>query len=386
MKKAIKALWHGIKAVFTVVVDGVATLFGMKDDTRYGKILRRIVGTSFTLVVLFCAVYIIAGGVYSICQNNRYHSDNDVYLSEQLSDNVAFYENYYDNHGYLANAKGKKVLKDVAWIAKPLEGDSLVCFSDGERRGYFHMRDGRLVVEPVYNHAWVFSDGLAAVEERNRVKFIDTTGRVVLDLGFAYRATDDGYVFHRGHCAVNDSTGQHMGLIDCKGNWTLPPIYSNIAPIDTFWIVSLDNQQALLTFGMDTVFPLTDAQFEIRDTAILALYNNHTVNVYSFDGTLLAADQICDVELLMYDTREVVYPDSPSDGSYYDNDPYFRRATATCLCYQTYWEWYGLMSPDGRRLTPPIYSSITAVGKDLYLCKTSYGHGILLNSQGKRVE
>lgn len=37
MKKVIKALWHGIKAVFTAVVDWVATLFGMKDNSKYGR-------------------------------------------------------------------------------------------------------------------------------------------------------------------------------------------------------------------------------------------------------------------------------------------------------------------------------------------------------------
>jgi hypothetical protein len=43
-----------IKSVFTTVVDWVATLFGMKNDsTKYSRILRRIVGTGFALVVIF---------------------------------------------------------------------------------------------------------------------------------------------------------------------------------------------------------------------------------------------------------------------------------------------------------------------------------------------
>lgn len=51
MKKEIKALWHGIKAVFTALVNWVATLFGMKNDnSNYSRILRRIVGTAFALV------------------------------------------------------------------------------------------------------------------------------------------------------------------------------------------------------------------------------------------------------------------------------------------------------------------------------------------------
>ena len=57
-------------------------------------------------------------------------------------------------------------------------------------------------------------------------------------------------------------------------------------------------------------------------------------------------------------------------------------AVATCLCYEAECDWYGLMSPDGKLLTPPSYISIEAVGKDLYLCKTNYDRGVLLNSKG----
>ncbi|MBO4600105.1 MAG: hypothetical protein J5641_05140 [Bacteroidales bacterium] len=54
--------------------------------------------------------------------------------------------------------------------------------------------------------------------------------------------------------------------------------------------------------------------------------------------------------------------------------------------YEAECGWYGLMTPDGRQLTPPSYYSIDAVNKDLYLCKTLYGHGVLLNGKGLRVE
>ena len=52
MKKERKSLWKGIKAVFTTVVDWVATLFGMKDNSKYGRVLHRVVGTAFAVVVV----------------------------------------------------------------------------------------------------------------------------------------------------------------------------------------------------------------------------------------------------------------------------------------------------------------------------------------------
>ena len=71
---------------------------------------------------------------------------------------------------------------------------------------------------------------------------------------------------------------------------------------------------------------------------------------------------------------------------YYGGEPYTRKAVATCMRYEAECGWYGLLSPEGKLLTFPLYRGIEAVGKDLYLCKTDYGRGVLLNSKGQRVE
>ena len=47
--------------------------------------------------------------------------------------------------------------------------------------------------------------------------------------------------------------------------------------------------------------------------------------------------------------------------------------------------WYGLMSPSGEVITPPRYCDITAIGYDLYLCKTDVIRGEVLNGKGVRV-
>lgn len=72
--------------------------------------------------------------------------------------------------------------------------------------------------------------------------------------------------------------------------------------------------------------------------------------------------------------------------SYDCNGTEFVRDVASCFCYQAEYGWYGLMSPDGKIITGPMSSDITAVGPDLYLCKDDMGNGILLNSKGERVE
>lgn len=393
MKKAIKALWQGIKAVFTAMVEWVTSLFGMNDNSKYVCVLRRIIATAFATIVVVVAVMFVFEFYDGIERRFRrmFHKDNSMYLSERLSNNLFYYVSDYDDEGYVTDADGKKLIKKVSWIAKPLKGDSLVCFSDGKRRGYFHLRDGRIVVKPTYEHAWVFSDGLAAVEKDGYIQFINSEGKVVIDKQFAYDWGIDGYVFHNGRCAVHNCDGQNMGLIDLNGEWVLPPQYDKITPVDTFWIVEIGNEQAVLTFGMDTVLPMTKAVFEVCDTTIFATRADHTICVYSLQGELITDSQVREVEQMMYETQEVFYPVNQeghecSDDYYSYSDPIKRMAVATCLRYEGEWGWYGLMSADGRQLTPPSYISITAVDKDLYLCETSSGRGVMLNSRGQRVE
>lgn len=48
----------------------------------------------------------------------------------------------------------------------------------------------------------------------------------------------------------------------------------------------------------------------------------------------------------------------------------------------------GLMTKEGKIVTPPVFWSLTAISKNLYLCKydTSSEHGILLNEKGERIK
>ena len=133
------------------------------------------------------------------------------------------------------------------------------------------------------------------------------------------------------------------------------------------------------------------AVFEISDSAILATRADHTICVYSLQGELIVDSQVREVEQMMYETQEVFYPVNQDGQEYVDEyysypDPIQRMAVASCMRYEGEWGWYGLMSGDGRQLTLPSYVNITAVGKDLYLCETTSGRGVLVNSRGERVE
>lgn len=48
--------------------------------------------------------------------------------------------------------------------------------------------------------------------------------------------------------------------------------------------------------------------------------------------------------------------------------------------------WFGLMSSSGKIITPPRYRDITAIGYDLYLCKTDDVRGEILNEKGIKMK
>ena len=70
-----------------------------------------------------------------------------------------------------------------------------------------------------------------------------------------------------------------------------------------------------------------------------------------------------------------------------DDRNVYNALIMSCLKYVTAEGWEGLITKEGKVVTPPVFWSISAVNKNLYLCKydTSEDHGILVNEKGERV-
>ena len=92
--------------------------------------------------------------------------------------------------------------KDV--VLRMTEDELNVCYADKEKteqrflikqNGYVGFIDGcgRVVIEPVYDSALEFSEGLARVEENGKFGFIDKSGNVVIDFYL-----DFAWFFHEG--------------------------------------------------------------------------------------------------------------------------------------------------------------------------------------------
>lgn len=393
MKRAFILFWHGLTALLAGIANWFTVILGMRDDSKYGKFLRRVVGSCFAFVFI---VFTVAVGIsFYDALSNKLEIDNDsddsYYDQQYLSRNAMFYIKYGED-GFVKTVDGETTITGIKWIAKPLGMDSLVCYSDGEKRGYFNKFTGQPVIKPQYDHAWIFSDGLAAVDDDGWIKFIDATGKVVIDPKIPYIPDCEGYVFHNNLCVISNDRLDRFGMIDKYGKVVLKPEYFSIIPSGKYWIVDNGDGKCVLDSALNTVIPYLKGYIWVNDDYISVTLDNHIIQRYSLSGKLINDFYVNDVSYLTYETNDLRYITSKTyndDGTLAseteDTDPQPVERMAKCKRYEAEGGWYGLMTADGKVITPPSYCDIKAIGYDTYLCKDNNEDGVILNGKGEKI-
>lgn len=391
------------KVFFTVMWGGLCQalgwffgLFGYKRDGKFAKCVWGLFATSGSIVMTLFALALICcigESVYNRWFRNHYCDDEYCYHSEYVNRDIYFH-NTEDGKGYIYNKRtGEKLIKHIAWIAKPTDKDSLICFSDGKKRGYFSKNTGKVVIEPKYSHAWIFSDGLASVEEDGYIKFIDGTGKIVIDKKMAYIPDMEGYVFHGGYCVVDTDDGEQCGLMDKKGDIVLPLEYSTIHPSNDFkyWSLQKGEEMAVLDSNLKPILPLSECSIYIGDGTIDVTMPDHTMRKYDMQGSLINDFYVCSVRTLEYEKDEILYRTRThdDDGSEYAVpfvESYHPIATARLRAYVAGEGYEGLMTADGHVVMMPLYKDIEALDHDLYLCTSTNYDKIIVNGKGEIVK
>ena len=384
-------LWKGL----TQCLGWFFGLFGYKRDGKFAKCVWGMFATSSSIVMtLFALVLLCCFGesVYNRYFRNHCCDEEYCYHSEHDSRDI-YYHNTDDGKSYIYNKRtGEKLIKHIAWIAKPLGKDTLVCYSDGKKRGYFSKNTGKVIIEPKYDHAWVFSDGLASVDDNGYIKFIDGTDKVVIDEKMPYIADMEGYVFHSGYCVVDTDDGELCGLIDKTGKIVLDKEYSSISPANDFslWKVRKGDESGVLDSNLNPIIPLMECDIYINDGTIDVTMPNHTVRKYDYQGQLINDFYVANVCALEYEKDEVLYQTRTHDdeGNEYATpsvESYRPKAIARLYTYSA-GGYVGLMTASGHIVTMPLYKSIEAIGYDLYLCMVSNGDHVIVNGKGEIVK
>ncbi len=395
-KEFFTVLWRGL----CQILGWFFGLFGYKRDGKFAKCVWGVFATS-TAVIMFviaCALTFALWNKATYYRWNAFHHecyDPDCWKNTCVSRDI-YYHDHKEGGGYVYNIRtGEKFLKNVVWIAKPMSKDSLVCFSSGKKRGYFNKYTGKVVIEPKYDRAWIFSDGLASVEENGYIKFIDATGKVVIDNQMPYIPNMDGYVFHGGYCVVNPDGSEYYGLMDRSGNMVLAQEYDDIEPTDDLdmWSIRKGSEMAVLDRNLKPILPMTECSLWIGNGTIDVTMPDHTIRKYNLQGELINDFYVTSVRMLEYEKEEICYrcvdhetTDEDGEVDKYTSEEYYHPlATARLRAYVAGYNYEGLMTADGHIVTMPIYTDIVAIGQDLYLCTYTNNDKIVVNGKGEVV-
>jgi hypothetical protein len=90
---------------------------------------------------------------------------------------------------------------------------------DNDKYGYKE-KTGKVIVEPKYDLAYDFDEGLAAVRLNGKYGYVDVKGREVVPLKY-----ENTWKFIGGYAAVK--LDGKFGFIDKEGAEVIPPIYEN---------------------------------------------------------------------------------------------------------------------------------------------------------------
>lgn len=269
-----------------------------------------VAGIVILLAIVMCCV------ISCNDDNKRQKVELSEYISKVRQDN--------GKYNLVNTETGKTLIRDVdvEWIQTG--HDSLAVFSKNDKRGYFNVNTGEIVIEPTYKHAWIFSEGLAGVVKNDKVGFINAKGEVVIDFQFPYRGNSlSDFVFHDGRCVVADS-GQKLGVIDTLGNWILLPKYDEISLSGDYVVVGIEGEFC---------------------------------QQIGYDGRVIldcVIDNVCDIYYnVNYTDLESGRPckERVSNSEFYE----YRVGTRS-----------GLMNNRGEFITKPIYTSVYGLGPHLF--------------------
>lgn len=380
-----------MKMTFIHKLTNLLKIFGYKKDGKLTKLIWYCFSISI-VTILASIAFTIAHGAYkqaTVRYNNVkcLEANGGFYVSRTIG-----YISDCDggNNGYLFDKlTGEKVLTGIKWIAMPEGNDSLVCYSDGKLRGYFNAKNGKVVIPPTFRHAWIFSDGLAAIEDDGKVKFINASGTVVINNGMTCDVTSGNYVFHGGYLVVSSDDGEKKGLIDKTGQLILPMEYDSVEKADysDFWVVRKDKKSTIYDKNMNVLIPLVDGYAYFSDNCIGVTMSDRTMRKYDYTGRLINDFYIYEVTQLTYNTDELIYAkeESSEEPGIFEHNASYKTKVARLRSYSAGYSYEGLITADGHIVTMPLYEHIEAIGPDTYICTVSDNDKVIVNGKGEIV-
>ena len=307
---------------------------------------ERILGTFFGPALVGCVLLFSFLSIFCGCSSCS-KPEIDEYISDEgmlLNDDLVAYRTEDGKVSIKNAATGVVTIKDIKldWTLRS-RNDSLAVFCSENKRGYYNMYTGEIAIPAQYRRAWIFSEGLAAVQRNGNIGFIDHQGNVVIDFRFPYHGNPlTDFVFDDGHCVVANQEGK-CGVIDRMGKWLIQPEYDTVNAFSEYAI---------------------------------ATKAGYTMQV-AYDGNVLNTFVLDSINELSYREQE---REENRDGEI----QYVDRLVKTGLYAYCIGGRYGLLGRDGRKLTEPLYGSIQAMNRDMFRATLlDHWSEVILNAKGE---
>lgn len=344
----------------------IKNIFSWKNKTPFWRVIWSII-TVCILFITGVVGYVLYDEVYG-----RRHRFVESYCHQLLGEDYRYYP-MGKGKSYIKNRfTDEKVLTGLDWIARPVDGDSLVVVAKNGKRGYFNQYTGILQIPLQYDASWSFNDGVAGVCEGDSVFFIDHTGKPINGRKYQ-RVKGHTYSYH-GNYFVNQ-VGEKFGLVDRNGNETTPVIYEDIiAMANNMWLIKYNGKLGAINDKGIIVVPSEYKAVEIYpEGGIVVMSDDNSKKRLDYDGKV--------TDNFVYDytyTVEYYSDELNKDGE--------RIKKPANLWYYSCNGHYGLIDKNGKPVTPPIYTSIDAFSADLFECQIDYnGENVMINSKGQKV-
>ena len=345
---------------------------------------RKILNISWKVALVVIGIF-AALLIFSVVweQKNDHYGKDAHYWDRDLSENICVHVFSYGNARVYDRKAEKYVTPRLEWVASTPDRDSLTvfCGKDG-KRGFLNVNTGKIVIDGKYEHAWIFSEGLAAVvEPGGKMGFIDVTGEYVIAPEIGYIDSHD-YVFKHGVCCIADGDG-NQGLLSRDGKWVLPQEYSwidYVAETDMF-IPTKDEKDGLIKNGsFEWVYPVEYDDISWTDAPTghgFILYKDFRSQHVSVDGKVIDSFLIDGTEELRYMVKC-----DPVDGDEY-------AISEKVIAFCVYGLWGVMDKTTGNVIIPAKYGRIEMASKDIVQCGLEkYGNNdyVLYDLKGRKIE
>ena len=361
-----KSLW----TLLTTAVDKILNkIWRLVRADRHPIVGRLLLVLLWVVIVAVCARM---GYDFWRDRHRRYY-----YYEKQLSREVETHYFRDDRTRVYNMTLGCYTTPRLEWVADAPERDTLTVFSRRGKRGFLNVNDGRIVIEARYDKAWVFSEGLAAVAQDNKIGFINARNEVVIP--FVYNYSDRNgweidYVFRDGYCTMTDGRGA-CGLIDRTGRWVIEPQY------DCIWtphgggyrIVKDGDKYGLLNPELQFAYPIEYdcIAFAADDAGVLLSQRGRKWQV-DFEGRV-TRPFVVDGTRWIYLPEEYDYGGEPMLSDYVE---YGIESTVGVL-----------RRDNGKIVIPAIYEAVNMLSETLFEVQLREGgNWILIDSDGNMVE